>query len=60
MSHLPGRVQLGLHPRVTASVPACPGKTDVGRAAPAIPEQTPESVKEDVQWAKTRAQQGQR
>ena len=30
------------------------GKNKVAEAAPPVPEQTVESVKEDVQWAKTR------
>jgi MFS family permease len=32
------------------------GKAQVQQATPPVPEQTTESVKEDVQWAKTRAQ----
>jgi hypothetical protein len=32
------------------------GKTKVQQATPPVPEQASESVKEDVQWAKTRAQ----
>jgi uncharacterized membrane protein YqjE len=32
------------------------GKTKVQQATPPVPEQATESVKEDVQWAKTRAQ----
>jgi predicted phage tail protein len=32
------------------------GKSKVQRATPPVPEQATESVKEDVQWAKTRAQ----
>jgi hypothetical protein len=35
---------------------ALTGKTKIQRAAPPIPEQATESVKEDVRWAKTRAQ----
>ena len=31
------------------------GKERVGKAGPPIPEQTIETVKEDVEWAKTRA-----
>jgi hypothetical protein len=36
---------------------ALQGKTKVEQATPPVPEQATESVKEDVQWAKTRAQQ---
>ena len=35
---------------------ALQGKHKVQEAAPPLPEQATESVKEDVQWAKTRAQ----
>jgi Putative Actinobacterial Holin-X, holin superfamily III len=41
-----------------AGVLALQGKTKVAEATPPVPEQATESVKEDVQWAKTRAQQG--
>ena len=34
------------------------GKAKVRQAVPPVPEQATESVKEDVQWTKTRAQQG--
>lgn len=34
------------------------GKAKVSEAVPPVPEQATESVKEDVQWTKTRAQQG--
>jgi VIT1/CCC1 family predicted Fe2+/Mn2+ transporter len=36
------------------------GKRQVEEAMPPAPEQTVESVKEDVQWAKTRAKSGAR
>jgi hypothetical protein len=36
------------------------GKTKVQQATPPIPEQATESVKEDVRWAKTRAQTARR
>jgi len=39
-----------------AGVLALQGKTKVQQATPPVPEQAAESVKEDVQWAKTRAQ----
>ena len=38
-----------------AGVLALTGKEQVSRATPPVPEQATESVKEDVQWAKTRA-----
>ncbi|MBV9801819.1 MAG: phage holin family protein [Solirubrobacterales bacterium] len=40
-----------------AGVLALQGKTKIQQATPPVPEQATESVKEDVQWAKTRAQQ---
>jgi tetrahydromethanopterin S-methyltransferase subunit C len=39
-----------------AGVLALQGKNRVQQATPPVPEQAAESVKEDVQWAKTRAQ----
>src|SRR5919201_5305816 len=36
------------------------GKTKVAEATPPVPEQATESVKEDVRWAKTRAQAGRK
>jgi membrane protein len=41
-----------------AGVLALQGRSKVAQATPPVPEQAAESVKEDVQWAKTRAQQG--
>jgi len=41
-----------------AAVLALTGRQKVKQAAPVAPEQTIESVKEDVQWAKTRARSG--
>ncbi len=41
-----------------AGVLALQGKTKVQQATPPVPEQATESVKEDVQWAKTKARQG--
>jgi uncharacterized membrane protein YqjE len=41
-----------------AGVLALRGKQKVNEATPVAPEQTMESVKEDVQWAKTRARSG--
>jgi Putative Actinobacterial Holin-X, holin superfamily III len=43
-----------------AGVMALPGKTKVQQATPPVPEQATESVKEDVQWAKTSAQAARR
>jgi len=40
-----------------AGVLALQGKNKVQQATPPVPEQATESVKEDVEWAKTRAQQ---
>jgi hypothetical protein len=40
-----------------AGILALQGKHKVQQATPPVPEQATESVKEDVQWAKTRAQQ---
>lgn len=41
-----------------AGVLALTGRQKVKEATPVAPEQTMESVKEDVQWAKTRARSG--
>jgi uncharacterized membrane protein YqjE len=43
-----------------AGVLALQGKNKVKEAAPPVPEQAVETVKEDVQWAKTRAQSARR
>jgi len=43
-----------------AAVLAINGRNRMRRGAPAVPEQTVETVKEDVEWAKTRAQSGRR
>ena len=43
-----------------AAALALRGKTKVQQATPPIPEQATESVKEDVRWAKTRAQTARR
>jgi membrane protein len=40
---------------IIAGVLAVQGKAQVQRATPPLPEQATESVKEDVQWAKSRA-----
>ncbi len=38
-----------------AGVLALTGKTRIKQAVPPVPEQTQDSVKEDIEWAKTRA-----
>ena len=43
-----------------AGVLALQGRNKVQEAAPPVPEQATASVKEDVQWAKTRAQSARR
>jgi uncharacterized membrane protein YqjE len=43
-----------------AGVLALTGKKKVKEATPPVPEQARESVKEDVEWAKTRARSGRR
>ena len=43
-----------------AGVLALSGKRQVREATPPVPEQTVETVKEDVQWTKQRAQAGRR
>jgi len=43
-----------------AGVLALQGRNKVQEAVPPVPEQATESVKEDVQWAKTRAQSGRK
>ena len=43
-----------------AGVMALLGKSRVQKSTPPIPEQSVESVKEDVQWTKTSAQRGRR
>jgi uncharacterized membrane protein YqjE len=43
-----------------AGVLGLAGKTKVQQATPPLPEQTQESVKEDVEWAKTQARSARR
>jgi uncharacterized membrane protein YqjE len=43
-----------------AAVLALQGKEKVGEAAPAVPQQTVATVKEDVQWAKTQVRSDSR
>jgi membrane protein len=45
---------------VVAGALALTGKSKVEQATPPVPEQATESVKEDVQWAKTRAKDARR
>ena len=45
---------VGLVYAAIAGVLALTGKKEVQQATPPVPEQTVESMKEDVQWAKTR------
>jgi uncharacterized membrane protein YqjE len=45
---------------VIAAALALNGKSRVQEATPAVPEQTVETVKEDVQWAKTQLPSGKR
>jgi len=44
----------------TAAVLAVAGKSKVQRGVPPVPEQTVESVKEDVEWTRQRAKDGRR
>jgi Putative Actinobacterial Holin-X, holin superfamily III len=43
-----------------AGILALVGRARVREATPPVPEQAGESVKEDVEWAKTRARAGRR
>jgi uncharacterized membrane protein YqjE len=43
-----------------AGVLALTGKKQVSEATPAVPEQTADTLKEDVQWAKTQLPSGKR
>ncbi len=43
-----------------AAVLGMRGKEEIQRATPPVPEQTIETTKEDVEWAKTRAQSARR
>jgi len=45
---------------VVALVLALTGKKKLQEAAPLVPEQTAQSVKEDIEWAKTRMKSGAR
>jgi uncharacterized membrane protein YqjE len=45
---------------VVAFVLAQTGKKKLHEAAPLVPEQTAQTVKEDIEWAKTRAKSGAR
>jgi uncharacterized membrane protein YqjE len=45
---------------IVAGVLAMTGKKKMQEAAPLVPEQTAQTVKEDIEWAKTRAKSGAR
>jgi Flp pilus assembly protein protease CpaA len=45
---------------IVAGVLAMTGKKKFQEAAPLVPEQTAQTVKEDIEWAKTRAKSGAR
>ncbi|HTD34521.1 MAG TPA: phage holin family protein [Candidatus Elarobacter sp.] len=45
---------------IVAGVLAMTGKKKMQEAAPLVPEQTAQTVKEDIEWAKTRARSGAR
>ena len=51
---------IGLVWLAVAGVLALQGRTKVQAATPPVPEQTQESVKEDVEWAKTQAKSARR
>jgi hypothetical protein len=51
---------VGLVYAAIAGVLALQGRNKVREASPPVPEQAVESVKEDVQWAKTRTQSARR
>jgi uncharacterized membrane protein YqjE len=51
---------VGLLWLAVAGVLALQGRRKVQAATPPVPQQTQESVKEDVEWAKTRARSGKR
>jgi uncharacterized membrane protein YqjE len=45
---------------IVAGILAMTGKKKLQEAAPLVPEQTAQTVKEDIEWAKTRAKSGAR
>ena len=51
---------IGLVIAVVAAAMALAGRKSLRRAAPPVPEDTVDSVKEDVAWVKTRAKSGTR
>jgi uncharacterized membrane protein YqjE len=53
-------VIVGLVWLAVAGVLALQGRRKVQAATPPVPQQTQESVKEDVEWAKTRAKSGKK
>ena len=55
----PGRAAAGGNGAI-AGVLALTGRNKVQEAMPPVPQDIVDSVKEDVQWTKSRAQQGRR
>jgi hypothetical protein len=53
-------ILVGLVYVAVAAVLALRGRDRIQRATPPVPEQTVDTVKEDVEWAKTRARSAQR
>ena len=53
-------ILVGLVYVAVAAVLALQGRDRIQRATPPVPEQTVDTVKEDVEWAKTRARSAQR
>jgi len=53
-------ILVGLVYAAVAAVLALQGRDRIQRATPPVPEQTVDTVKEDVEWAKTRARSAQR
>src|SRR4051812_21314454 len=51
---------VGVVSGATAALRALRGRNRIRNGAPPVPEQTVETVKEDVEWAKTRAASAQR
>jgi tetrahydromethanopterin S-methyltransferase subunit C len=45
---------------IVAAIVAQSGRSKLAHAAPMVPQQTTQTVKEDVEWVKTRAQSGRR
>ena len=45
---------------IVALTAAQTGRHKIARAAPVVPQQTAHTVKDDIEWVKTRAQSGRR